>query len=146
MSKSQWKQFLDLYAEKNQHLSRKQVLQQARKPFQQLKEYFQCGGELTEVQKQTLKNKVLEKVEETKKEFDENAPPPLPRGMMPSFNTQQLKITLENTDEGVLVKGEITHEFAKKTFKVYGIKLNGTCYAIIVEDGNFDDPYSIITI
>jgi hypothetical protein len=41
---SQWKQFLELYAEKNQHLSHKQVLQMAKKPFQQLKQYYKQQG------------------------------------------------------------------------------------------------------
>lgn len=43
---SQWKQFVQLYAEKNQHLSHQQVLQMAKKPFQELKQYYkQQGGE-----------------------------------------------------------------------------------------------------
>jgi hypothetical protein len=41
---SQWKQFVQLYGEKNPYLTRKQVLQQAKKPFQQLKQYYQKGG------------------------------------------------------------------------------------------------------
>jgi hypothetical protein len=41
---SQWKQFLELYAEKNQHLSKQQVLQMAKKPFQQLKQYYKQQG------------------------------------------------------------------------------------------------------
>lgn len=41
---SQWKQFLELYAEKNQHLSHQQVLQMAKKPFQQLKQYYKQHG------------------------------------------------------------------------------------------------------
>jgi len=42
---SQWKQFVQLYSEKNQHLTKKQVLQQAKKPFQLLKQYYeQIGG------------------------------------------------------------------------------------------------------
>jgi diketogulonate reductase-like aldo/keto reductase len=42
----QWKQFLELYSEKNPHLSRTQVLQMAKNPFQQLKQYYnQRGGE-----------------------------------------------------------------------------------------------------
>ena len=46
MSESQWKQFVELYGQKNQHLSHKQVLQMAKKPFQQLKQHFsQKGGE-----------------------------------------------------------------------------------------------------
>ena len=45
MSQTQWKQFLELYAEKNQHLSHQQVLQMAKKPFQQLQKHFsQRGG------------------------------------------------------------------------------------------------------
>ena len=44
-STRQWKQFVELYAEKNRHLTRNQVLQQAKKPFQQLKKYYQRGGE-----------------------------------------------------------------------------------------------------
>ena len=43
-STSQWKQFVELYAEKNRHLTRNQVLQQAKKPFQQLKKYYQKRG------------------------------------------------------------------------------------------------------
>jgi hypothetical protein len=44
--KSQWKQFIELYAEKNQHLSKQEVLQMAKKPFQQLKQYYkQQGGQ-----------------------------------------------------------------------------------------------------
>ena len=41
---SQWKQFLELYAEKNQHLNKQQVLQMAKKPFQQLKQYYEQRG------------------------------------------------------------------------------------------------------
>jgi hypothetical protein len=45
MSETQWKQFVQLFAEKNQHLSKQQVLQMAKKPFQQLQKYFsQRGG------------------------------------------------------------------------------------------------------
>ena len=45
MSQSQWKQFVQLYGEKNKHLTKQQVLQQAKKPFQQLKkQYEQRGG------------------------------------------------------------------------------------------------------
>jgi hypothetical protein len=44
--KSQWLQFVDLFAEKNKHLSRKEVLQQAKAPYQELKKQFeqQSGG------------------------------------------------------------------------------------------------------
>ena len=46
MSETQWKQFVQLYSEKNQHLSHQEVLQMAKKPFQQLQKYFsQRGGE-----------------------------------------------------------------------------------------------------
>jgi len=46
MSEAQWKQFVQLFAEKNQHLTKQQVLQQAKKPFGQLKKYFsQRGGD-----------------------------------------------------------------------------------------------------
>ena len=41
---SQWKQFLELYAEKNQHLSHQEVLQMAKKPFRQLKQYYKQHG------------------------------------------------------------------------------------------------------
>jgi len=45
MSQTQWKQFVQLYGEKNKHLSKQQVLQMAKKPFQQLKKkYEQRGG------------------------------------------------------------------------------------------------------
>lgn len=45
MSESQWKQFVQLFSEKNPHLTKKQVLQYAKKPFRQLKKYFsQRGG------------------------------------------------------------------------------------------------------
>jgi hypothetical protein len=45
MSETQWKQFVQLFAEKNQHLSKQEVLQMAKKPFQQLQKYFsQRGG------------------------------------------------------------------------------------------------------
>jgi hypothetical protein len=45
MSETQWKQFVQLYAEKNQHLSHQEVLQMAKKPFQELQKYFsQKGG------------------------------------------------------------------------------------------------------
>ena len=41
----QWKQFVQLFAEKNPQLTKQQVLQQAKKPFRQLKKYFsQRGG------------------------------------------------------------------------------------------------------
>ena len=53
MRKTQWYQFLELFAEKNQHLTKEQVLQQAKKPFQQIKEYYeQRGG----TRKQNLNN------------------------------------------------------------------------------------------
>jgi len=41
---SQWKQFVDLYAEKNGHLSHRQVLQMAKKPFAELKQYYRQHG------------------------------------------------------------------------------------------------------
>jgi hypothetical protein len=45
MSETQWKQFVQLFAEKNQHLSKQQVLQMAKKPFQELQKHFsQRGG------------------------------------------------------------------------------------------------------
>jgi hypothetical protein len=44
MSETQWKQFVQLFSEKNPHLTRQQVLQQAKKPFQQLLQYYQKGG------------------------------------------------------------------------------------------------------
>jgi len=45
MSETQWKQFVQLFAQKNQHLTKQQVLQQAKKPFRQLEKYFsQRGG------------------------------------------------------------------------------------------------------
>jgi hypothetical protein len=45
MSERQWKQFVQLYAEKNQHLSKQQVLEMAKKPFQELQKHFsQRGG------------------------------------------------------------------------------------------------------
>ena len=44
MSETQWKQFVQLFAEKNQHLSRKEVLEMAKKPFQQLKQYYKQEG------------------------------------------------------------------------------------------------------
>jgi hypothetical protein len=45
MSETQWKQFVQLFGEKNQHLSKQEVLQMAKKPFQQLQKYFsQRGG------------------------------------------------------------------------------------------------------
>ena len=45
MSETQWKQFVQLFSEKNQHLSHQQVLQMAKKPFQQLQKLFsQRGG------------------------------------------------------------------------------------------------------
>ena len=45
MSEAQWKQFVQLFSEKNQHLTKQQVLQHAKKPFLQLKKYFsQRGG------------------------------------------------------------------------------------------------------
>lgn len=46
MSEKQWKQFVQLYGEKNQHLNKQQVLQQAKKQFQKLQKLFkQRGGE-----------------------------------------------------------------------------------------------------
>ena len=46
MSETQWKQFVQLYGEKNQHLNKQQVLQQAKKQFQKLQKLFkQRGGE-----------------------------------------------------------------------------------------------------
>ena len=46
MSEAQWKQFVQLFSEKNQHLTKQQVLQHAKKPFLQLKKYFlQRGGD-----------------------------------------------------------------------------------------------------
>jgi hypothetical protein len=44
MSQTQWKQFVQLYGEKNKHLTKQQVLQQAKKPFQQLKKKYQQKG------------------------------------------------------------------------------------------------------
>ena len=45
---NQWQEFVQLFGEKNQHLSKKQVLQQAKKPFQLLKQYYeQIGGGIT---------------------------------------------------------------------------------------------------
>ena len=44
MSETKWKQFVQLFSEKNPHLTREQVLQQANKPFQQLLQYYQKGG------------------------------------------------------------------------------------------------------
>ena len=45
MSETQWKQFVQLFAEKNQHLNKQQVLQMAKKPFMQLQKLFsQRGG------------------------------------------------------------------------------------------------------
>jgi hypothetical protein len=41
MSETQWKQFVQLFSEKNPHLSKQQVLKEAKKPFQQLKQYYQ---------------------------------------------------------------------------------------------------------
>ena len=37
MSEAQWKQFVQLFAQKNPQLTKQQVLQQAKKPFMQLK-------------------------------------------------------------------------------------------------------------
>lgn len=49
MSEAQWKQFVQLFAEKNPQLTKQQVLQHAKKPFLQLKKYFsQRGGEIRE--------------------------------------------------------------------------------------------------
>jgi hypothetical protein len=48
MSEKEWKQFVKFFGEKNKHLSSQQVLQQAKKPFQQLQKLFkQRGGEGT---------------------------------------------------------------------------------------------------
>jgi hypothetical protein len=45
MSESQWKQFVQLFAEKNQHLSHRQAEQMAKKPFEQFQKLFsQRGG------------------------------------------------------------------------------------------------------
>jgi hypothetical protein len=44
MSQTQWKQFTQLYGEKNKHLTKQQILQQAKKPFQQLKKYYEQRG------------------------------------------------------------------------------------------------------
>jgi len=45
MSETQWKQFVQLFSEKNQHLNKQQVLEMAKKPFQQLQKLFsQRGG------------------------------------------------------------------------------------------------------
>ena len=42
---SQWKQFVQLFSEKNEHLSHRQVKQMAKKPFGELKKYYsQHGG------------------------------------------------------------------------------------------------------
>ena len=49
MSQIQWKQFVQLFGEKNQHLNHKQVLQQAKKPFQQLLQYYQKGGDVINI-------------------------------------------------------------------------------------------------
>jgi hypothetical protein len=41
---SQWKQFVELYSEKNPHLSHRQVLEMAKKPFAELKKYYRQNG------------------------------------------------------------------------------------------------------
>jgi len=57
MSETQWKQFVQLFAEKNPQLTKQQVLQQAKKPFMQLKKYFsQRGGAGNSIQ-QALKER-----------------------------------------------------------------------------------------
>ena len=41
-----WLQFVELFSEKNPHLSRKQVLQEAKYSYEKLKEYYrQKGGD-----------------------------------------------------------------------------------------------------
>ena len=64
MSEKQWKQFVQLYGEKNQHLNKQQVLQQAKKQFQKLQKLFnQRGGKV----------KVLDVLDLSGKELDWDA-------------------------------------------------------------------------
>lgn len=52
--KSQWQQFLQLFQEKNQHLSQRQMVQEAKKSFQKLKKHYQKGGEMITIQLQNM--------------------------------------------------------------------------------------------
>ena len=48
---TKWSQFLDLFAEKNQHLSHQEVLQKAKKSFMKIKHYYeQHGGEVQTIE------------------------------------------------------------------------------------------------
>ncbi|MEI7487316.1 MAG: hypothetical protein WCJ72_07865 [Chryseobacterium sp.] len=52
--KSQWQQFLQLFEEKNQHLSQRQMVQEAKKSFQKLKKHYQKGGVMITVHLQNM--------------------------------------------------------------------------------------------
>ena len=72
MSESQWKQFVQLYAEKNQHLSQKEVLQMAKKPFMQLQKHFsQRGGAKRHIQIITMSGEKIEVDIDTKLRVDD---------------------------------------------------------------------------
>ena len=143
MSQSQWKQFVQLYSEKHSHLTRQQVLQQAKKPFQQLKQYYQyqSGGALSDDQKIILRERLDHWIAErqSERELDEDAPPPLPQ-LTPSYNKIQLLENLQNINEGVFVQGDIGGSNAMTSRnQVYGIKINNRYYVIFIKDGDFNN-------
>ena len=143
MSKSQWKQFVQLYGEKHSHLTRQQVLQQAKKPFQKLKQYYQyqSGGALTDEQQIILRNRLNDWIadRQAELELDEDAPPPLPQ-ITPSYDRIRLLENLQNIDEGIFVQGDINGSIAIiSRNQVYGIKFNDRYYAIFIRDGDFNN-------
>jgi len=72
MSESQWKQFVQLFAEKNQHLSQKEVLQMAKKPFMQLQKHFsQKGGAKRHIQIIKMSGEKIEVDIDTKLRVDD---------------------------------------------------------------------------
>lgn len=72
MSETQWKQFVQLFAQKNQHLSQKQVLQMAKKPFMQLQKHFgQTGGAKRHIQIITMSGAKIEVDIDTKLHVDD---------------------------------------------------------------------------
>ena len=137
MSKSQWKQFVQLFSEKHSHLTKQQVLQQAKKPFQQLKQYYQyqSGGALTDDQKIILRERLDHWIAErqSERELDEDAPPPPPQ-LIPTYNRADLLHQLENT-EGVFVMGRVPNG----DDQVYGIKLDDNYYAIFLINASLDN-------
>ncbi|NDB60089.1 hypothetical protein EB001_16810, partial [bacterium] len=122
-----------------------QVLQQAKKAFQQLKQYYQyqSGGALTDEQQIILRNRLNDWIAErqSERERDENAPPPITQ-QTPTYDKITLLKDLKNTNEGVFVKGNFT--VSTSLHQLYGIKVNNRYYAIFIKNDDFDNIYIVI--